>query len=216
MEQKSINKLVYCVYLHYSSKCKFDSPMATKRNHIVKDNYDYYNQLLNKRKSIFSEVIEIKKVGNNHNTLEEPVVVKHPDIENNMILLVDVKINNNSFFQFKLRYKEFIDNPIFRFDSDGDTHRNRIDGVPLEEQQVLTPHFHKFNENGIEIAYKTDLLKNEETCKALEDIEYCIAHFFHECNIRLNEESFPSVKIMSNPLGFSFQKEDPNQNIVFP
>jgi len=190
--------------------------MSTKKNHKVKDNYNFYNELLSKRKSIFSEVIEIKKVGNNHNTLEELIDVKHPDIENNMLLLVDVKVNNNSFFQFKLRYKEFIDNPIFRFDSDGDTHWNRIDGVPLTEQQVQTPHFHKFNENGIEIAYKTDLLKNEVTSKALEDIEHCIAHFFHECNIRVNEESFPSVKIMSNPLGFSFDKEDPNQNITFP
>ena len=60
------------------------------------------------RKSIFFEVIEIKRVGNNHNTLEEPVAVKHPDIENNMLLLIDVKINNNSFSQFKLRYKESI------------------------------------------------------------------------------------------------------------
>ncbi len=204
------------ITIFYISLTTKDLFMSNKRNIHIKDNYDFYNQLLSKRKSIFSEVIEIKKFGNNHNTLEEPVSVKHPDIENEMLLLVDVKVNNYNFFQFKLRYKEFFDNPIFRFDSDGDTHWNRIDGIPLEKQQVITPHFHKFNENGIEIAYKTDQLQDEKKSKALEDIEVCIAHFFHECNIRLKEDGFPTIKILSNQLGFSYEKENPNQNIQFP
>lgn len=190
--------------------------MASKKNHTIKDNYDYYTQLLKKRKSIFSEVIEINKVGNNHNTLEEPVKVTHPDVENHMLLLVDVKENNNSFFQFKLRYKEFTNSPLFRFDSDGDTHWNKIDGIPLTEQQIPTPHFHKYNENGVEIAYKTDELKDPNQNKALKDIELCIAHFFHECNIRVSPDSFPSIIIKANPMGLSFVKEDPNQNITFP
>ncbi len=210
-----MNRYVYCVYLHLFSENYANLIMASKRNHKVRDNYALYNSLLAERKSIFSEVIEIKNVGNHPRTLEAPIEVTHPDIPDKMVLLVDVKVNNYSFFQFKLRYKEFLQNPIFRFDSDGDTHWNRIEGIPLNEQQIPTPHFHKFNQDGFEIAYKTDQLLDTTKSKALEDIEVCIAHFFHECNIRLMEDSFPTIKILSNQLGFSYIKVDPNENIQF-
>lgn len=188
--------------------------MAQKRFPQVKDNYDYYKKLLSDRKSIFSEVIEVNSFGNNANTLSHQENVSYPDCKD-MFLIVDVKVNNHNFFQFKLRYKDFLPAPFFRFDSDGETHRNKIDGLSLEEQSITTPHFHKFNENGIEIAYKTDKLLNPEEAKALEDINLCIAHFFHESNIRVNKEGFPEVKIMSNTLGFSLSQEDPNQNVLF-
>jgi len=189
--------------------------MATKRSTEIQENYSFYNNLLQERKSIFKEVLEINNTSNNFNTLEETIDVVHPQISKDMILIVNVKINNYNFFQFKLRYKPFFPKPFFRFDSDGDTHWNRIDGVPLEKQAVTTPHFHKYNENGIEIAYKTDKLLDENERKALEDINLCVIHFFHEANIRLKVDEFPEIKIMTNSLGFTFTKEDPNKNINF-
>jgi hypothetical protein len=190
--------------------------MASKKNPKVKEDFTFYKKLLEERKSIFSEVIEINNTGNNANTLEKKELLKHDSIDDDMILIVDVKINNHNFFQFKLRYKEYIQQPFFRFDSDGETHRNRIDGIPLEEQSVTPPHFHKFNTDGIEIAYKTEKLLDEKECKALEDINLCIAHFFQESNTRLKEDDYPELKIMTNTLGFSFSVNDPNQNVKFP
>ncbi|MCU4155233.1 hypothetical protein J1N10_04555 [Carboxylicivirga sp. A043] len=190
--------------------------MASKINQKVKENYDFYSSLLSERKSIFSEVIEINETGNNENTLSKQEVLKHKSIPDKMVLIVDVKYNNHRFFQFKLRYKEYIPQPFFRFDSDGDTHRNRIDGVPLSEQSITTPHFHQYNNDGVEIAFKTDKLINEKECKALEDINLCIAHFFQVSNTRLNNEDYPSVKISSDKLAFSFKDDDPNQNVTFP
>jgi len=190
--------------------------MGKNRFPQLKENYSFYNKLLEGRKSIFSEVIEINKAGNNQNFLERQEVVKHPDLkEERMILNVDVKLNDHSYFQFKLRYKAFLPAPFFRFDSDGDTHRNRIKGIPLEEQQITTPHFHKFNEKGIEIAYKTDKLLDPKEAKALEDINLCLVHFFHESNTRLKEDDFPEVKIMTDTLGYEMEAIDPNENITF-
>ena len=71
------------------------------------------------------------------------------------------------------------------------------------------------NENGIEIAYKTDKLLDPKESKALEDINLCIIHFFHESNTRLKDDDFPEIKIQSDTLGFKMTKEDPNQNIDF-
>lgn len=182
----------------------------------VKDNYTFYNNLLSERKSIFTEVIEINEKGNNHLRVEATEVVRHPGIsQDDMVLIVDVQINNHNYFQFKLRYKTFLPRPFFRFDSDGETHRNKIDGIPLHEQSITTPHFHKFNHDGIEIAYKTAKLLNPEEANALQDINLCIAHFFHESNTRLKEEDFPEIQIMTDTLNFKMSDEDPNQNINF-
>lgn len=189
--------------------------MGTIKSFKVKEDYTLYNRLLEERKSVFTEVIEVDKVGNNANTLSQIEDVKQKVLSEEVILIVDVKLNNHNFFQFKLRCKDYIPNPFFRFDSDGETHRNRIEGIPFEEQAITPPHFHKFNENGIEIAYKTDKLLDEKESKALEDINLCIIHFFHESNTRLKEDDFPEVKIMSNSLGLSFKSEDPNENIDY-
>lgn len=213
-----MNKInINLVYLSFIGQVNNWFPMAQKVFPQVKENFDFYNNLLAQRKSVFSEVIEINHNGNNAHTLESVEEVIHPAIKDgNMVLLVDVKVNNHEFFQFKLRYKEFLPPPFFRFDSDGDTHRNNIDGISLEDQIVTTPHFHKFNEEGIEIAYKTDKLLDPKESRALEDINLCIAHFFFESNTRLKEDKFPEIKIMSETLGFKMTKEDPNQNIIFP
>jgi hypothetical protein len=189
--------------------------MGTTKSLKVKEDYSLYNRLLEERKSVFTEVIEVNKVGNNANTLSKIEDVEQQVITEQVILIVDVKLNNHNFFQFKLRCKDYIPNPFFRFDSDGETHRNRVQGIPFEEQAITPPHFHKFNEDGIEIAYKTDKLLDERESKALEDINLCIIHFFHESNTRLKEEDFPEVKILSNSLGLSFKSNDPNENIDF-
>jgi len=189
--------------------------MGTKRLIEIIDNYDFYRNLLETRKSVFSEIIEINSTGNNAQTLEKIEPVIHPSTNDEMVLIVDVKLKNHKFFQFKLRYQPFIKPPFFRFDSDGDAHRNKIDGIPLSQQVVPTPHFHKFHESGIEIAYKTEMLLDEEQCKALEDINACLAHFFNECNLRLRDEDFPEIKIMANTLGLNLVNEDPNANMYF-
>ena len=189
--------------------------MGVNKSIKIKENYAYYKKLLKERKSIFSEVIEINEVGNNHNILEFIEHVEQNILESKMLFVVNVKVNNYNFFQFKLRAKEYTPCPFFRFDNDGDTHRNKVDGITLEKNVITTPHFHKYNEKGIEIAYKTDKLLNKQEAKALEDINLCIAHFFHEANIRVKQDKFPVVNILTNSLGLDFSTSDPNENMTF-
>ena len=45
--------------------------------------------------------------------------------------------------------------PCYRFESDGGTHRNPSEeGITLKQRQIPTPHFHRYNEKGENIAYK--------------------------------------------------------------
>lgn len=181
----------------------------------IRDNYALYNTLLKERKSIFDQVIEISKVNNNANILEQNAPVKHQLLSNDLVLIVNVKVNNHNFFQFKLRCKDLCGVPFFRFDSDGETHRNYDDDIPFEEQQITTPHFHFYNEKGINIAYKTKQLLSETELIALEDINLCIKHFCHEANLFYNEDKFPDISIMPTNLPLKILQIDPTENISF-
>ncbi|MCW4469124.1 hypothetical protein OGH69_09125 [Flavobacterium sp. MFBS3-15] len=190
--------------------------MGSKKVAVIAENYDFYTKLVDERKSIFSEIIEVNSVGNNANTLETIEKISHPITTDDLTFTINVKLKNYNFFQFKLRYEKFCPQHFFRFDSDGDTHRNKVEGIPFEDQKVPTPHFHKYHESGIEIAYQTDSLLDENERKALTDINLCLKHFFHESNMRLRDDDFSEVQLMTNTLGLNISSEDPNENITFP
>ena len=45
-----------------------------------------------------------------------------------------------------------------RFDEGNGVHRNNNPSIPLHEQEITTPHFHKYDNRGYFIAYKTNEL----------------------------------------------------------
>lgn len=183
---------------------------------IFREDYSTYKKLLEESKSIFDNVIEINEVNNNANTLEKIENIKHKTINKKIDLIVNIKVNNSKFFQFKLRCKEYCEIPFFRFDSDGVTHRNYLENTTkLDAQKVETPHFHIYNEDGLNIAYRTPQFDNVEERKALEDINLCIYHFFRESNIFLPTDDLPVIRIKGASLDLDFSNEDPNANMIF-
>ena len=100
-----------------------------------------------------------------------------------------------------------------RYDSTGPSHRNSNLPIPIEEQQVPTPHFHRFVADGKEIAYKTKVLLDEKQSKVLEDISMCVLHFMQEANIK-----FENFDLISTPGVLPFKMEeniDPLENVQF-
>lgn len=63
-------------------------------------------------------------------------------------------------FSFQIRSDKFAKAVVLRFDEGDATHRNNAPGIPLDQQSISTPHFHKYNEAGYFIAYKNEELKN--------------------------------------------------------
>lgn len=190
--------------------------MAEQYFSQVGEKFAFYENLVSGKKTTITDTINLNSVGNNNKILESSVEVNHCDsLEDEMFLTVEVNKKNQGNFKFKLKYNGFIPAPFFRFDSVGTTHRNKIDGVNLKDLQVTPPHFHRFNNEGFEIAYKTEELKNNETAEALRDINFCLAHFCHESNTRVNEDEFPNIEVMPDTLGMQIFEDDPNQNIDF-
>ena len=182
----------------------------------VGENFEFYQNLVSGKKTTVADTINLNSVGNNNKILESSVEVNHCDpLEDEMFLTVEVNRKNQGNFKFKLKYNGFIPAPFFRFDSVGRTHWVKVDGVQLNHQQVTTPHFHKYNNAGVEIAYKTKELNDKDTANLLQDIDLCLAHFFHESNTRLNQDEFPNIKVMPDTLGLQVFENDPNQNVEF-
>ena len=182
----------------------------------IKDDFKTYTELKVKRKTVLLSPIDVEKVKERHKSF---VVgnsnVSHQTIQKNLNFEVEVKIDNSKDFKFKLFCSDIFERPFFRFDSAGATHKNNDPEIPLREQQVETPHFHEFNNKGIEIAYKTAALKSAIQLPLLEDINICIQHFCEEANMRHNKYDFPVVNLLKGELGLKFTNNDPLQNVAF-
>lgn len=104
---------------------------------------------------------------------------------------------------------------LLRYDSEGLAHRNAVDYIPLVEQSVPTPHFHKFDKYGNFLAFQTEKLRDEKEAKALKNIEFGFAYFcqYSSTNKTFTEE-LPEVLVNSGRIPFDFN-EDPIDGINF-
>ena len=184
----------------------------------IKDNYSRYEELLGQIKNSTSNPIVLDGIKSNHsNTRIKKVKAIHSTRTERIELIVESKIINKKDFKFKLRAPEYIGSPFFRFDSDGVAHYNRIPNVELPKQKVETPHFHKFDSEGRNFAYKTPALINEGSCIALlNDISLCMAHYGDESQTYYNDDSY--IKIVQTPpseIDFEINQENPTSGVEY-
>lgn len=182
----------------------------------VKEDYQFYRELVIDEKVIRTKMLYVSEDRpNNKNYLEATEGVQHTKHKDDISFIINVKRQNFKYFQFKLKCKSLSDKPYFRYDSDGGTHRNYGTDLPLEEQKVDTPHFHRYNEDGINIAYKTPAIKGEGNREQYEDIHQCIDIFCNEANLRSSDGYTPSIIIEPFALQLKHIQEDPNSNVNF-
>lgn len=184
----------------------------------VKENYSKYEELLGKIKNSTKKTITLDEIkGNHQNTRIKRVDVIHKSITEKIELVIESKIANKKDFKFILRAPNFIDKPFFRFDSDGLAHYNRVPGVELPKQKVDTPHFHKYDSEGRNIAYKTiPLSKDNERDALLNDICLCMAHYCDESKTFYNDSNY--VEIIQTPLNeldFESNRDNPTEGVDY-
>ncbi|WP_298238399.1 hypothetical protein [uncultured Algibacter sp.] len=184
----------------------------------IRENYSKYEELLGKTKNSSTPTITLDEVkGNHQNTRVKKVEVAHTSIPEKLELIVESKIENKKDFKFKLRAPEYTGIPFFRFDSDGVAHYNRIPDLELPKQKIDTPHFHKFDSEGRNIAYKTEALEKATECDALlNDISLCMAHYCDESKTYYNNENY--LEIIQTPpteLDFDSNKDNPTEGVEY-
>ncbi len=184
----------------------------------IKEDYSKYEQLLGEIKSSSTQVVVLDEVKKNHeNTRCKKVYVAHETLNEKLELIVESKIVNKKDFKFKLRAPDYTSIPFFRFDSDGVAHYNRVPNLELPKQKVNTPHFHKYDSEGRNIAYKTISLENDSECNALlSDINLCMSHYCDESNTYYETDGY--IEIIQTPpseLDFESNKDNPTEGVEY-
>lgn len=187
----------------------------SKTNKDIKNHFDIFTELINKEKIVLKNIIQLEQKKNNARWKTGQSEVQHKTINESIILIVE-KSKTDSKYGIKLLCPSFTNEPFFRFDSDGPTHRNTAPNIPLEDQAVTTPHFNSFIEDGHSIAYKNEALKNEKNSKIItEDINFGIALLCIETNSKLSNGEFPTIADKEPELEFNQVQNINFDNITF-
>lgn len=166
-----------------------------KTNFEIKNNFTLFEKLRDEEKIIVDEEIILNPKMSNANWEECISEVQHRISSANVKFIVEQWKKDSIRYGVKLKCENLSKSPYFRFDSDGPAHRNTDNNIPLEEQSVTTPHFNSFDINGKSIAYKNEVLKNEDESKTIQqDINFGIALFCRESNSKLQNDNYPTVK----------------------
>lgn len=163
-------------------------------------NYQLYERLLIGAKMTEGEGIVISELKiTNAKWLVHKLPVKQLTVAGyRSELHTEVGLKQDGNFKFILFARRFTSTPLANFDSKGISHRNNQENVPLAEQQVTTPHFNRYDEQGRRVAYKTEALRNPESANQLENISNCVFHFYDEFNIQHQPAGYPTVEVRTN------------------
>ncbi len=133
----------------------------------------------------------------------------------NSYISIEVKNGDSDNFSAKLMTDEIASKILLRYDSAGATHRNNFDGIPLLEQQVTTPHIHKYDGQGRLIAVKTEeILAAQDAAK---DIKIGFPIFCKEANIYgLQSSIYPKIQVGEQAfIPFESTVIDPCEGVPF-
>lgn len=178
-----------------------------KQNHEIKDKFELFEKLCLEDKIIQDEKILLQSKTNNERWLagDSNCDVDSKSVKSLVLIVEKQKLYKK--YHIKLKSADLSKVPFFRFDSDGPAHRNNDEDIPLEEQKITTPHFNSFNNEGYSIAYKNDVLRNEQHSEIIiNDINFGISLFCQESNSKLSDTNFPTIYENEQVLDFDYDQ----------
>lgn len=125
----------------------------------------------------------------------------------------EIRDKNPQNYSFQISTDKIEKKSLARLDEGNGVHRNNIPYIPLAEQEITTPHFHRYDSEGRFVAYKTDSLKSYKE-KPLE-IEEGFRIFCDEEKITSIDGSLTRIEIKEDgalPLDYD---DDPLAGIKF-
>ena len=177
-----------------------------KCSEVIND-YEGYVALKEVEKHIKGGNIRLKKTNSNVH-FQAAKMSTEDDI---FTVEIKQKIDAERHYSINLYCPTFMAcRPCFRFDSDGHVHMNR-NGKPLLQRRIPTPHFHEFDEQGREIAYRTERIDGDKTFPTGKSD--ALNHFSEVHNMVMESE----LKIVSEGDLFRDETEgfDPNSGEDF-
>lgn len=186
-----------------------------KKNREILALIDDYNLFMDSEKTTASPINVIHTKANHNESLysEQPVVCSQG--VNNVDLACELRQKSTTNYSIQLLSRDLTNRLLFRMDEGNGTHRNNLPYIPLSEQSVPTPHFHRYDSNGYNIAYKSEVIKNiAEPLHINEGLAlFCLESNTHaddglDLSINIQEEGFL-------PMPDLYNNNDPLANIKF-
>lgn len=155
----------------------------------------------------------VNKLDRNHVTALKGVALLNASKPlGNTVLECEMRERSEYNYSFKILSDAINTRLLFRMDEGDGSHWNRHLLVPVDQQQVPTPHFHKVGDDGIMYAYSTETLKQQPAPLNIYDgfTAFCKESHINQDNIQLiiHEEG-------TLPLEFA-SEADPLIGIQFP
>lgn len=155
----------------------------------------------------------VDKVDDNHITaLIGETELRASSPLGNTTLRCQVRERNEFDYSISILSDRIQSRMLFRLDEGDGTHWNRHLPVPIEQQQVPSPHFHRKGDDGIEYAYRTDRLEKGPDPLNIHD---GFSIFCEECHI--NNDNIEIRVQEEGKLPFDPDPDsDPHKGVKFP
>ena len=179
----------------------------------IREEYSAYCEFLAGVKTLALDTVALRE-GGRGGVRQGSVGVSWEGVSGAKRFQVEVSKDFRNGYKVKVFAEWFFPGPCFRFDSQGKAHCNPEDGRGLVARQVLTPHFHRFEQSGIEIAYKSAVLN--DAAKAAAIVAQCglgVAHFCHEGRLGCATRDYPEV--VFDQADWDFAGQDPLAGVAF-
>ncbi len=187
-----------------SKKSKIDYEILS----ILED----YNLFLDSEKQVAMPFQVNEKDKNHVTSLMGGAVLIAQNPFGNTKLECEMREHSEYNYSFKILSDLIKTRMLFRMDEGSGAHWNRHLLVPVDQQQVTTPHFHKIGVDGIMYAYKTDQL---EAMSCPLNIHDGFSVFCEECHILSDKVEINIHESGTLPLVF-VPESDPLIGIQFP
>lgn len=155
----------------------------------------------------------VDKVDGNHVTaLKGEAELRAASPLGNTMVKCQVRDKNEFNYSFSILSDRIQSRMLFRLDEGDGTHWNRHIPIPVEQQQVPTPHFHKKGDDGIEYAYRTNRIDESPSPLNIHD---GFSIFCEECHINHNQVEIRIQEEGMLPLEYE-PEVDPLKGVSFP
>jgi hypothetical protein len=130
----------------------------------------------------------------------------------NTVLECEVREKNEYNYSFKVLTDSVKSRMLIRFDEGNGVHRNSHLSIPVDQQQVPTPHFHQYGDDGILYAFKTEELNEITSPINIHEGFSIFCNHIHimddSIEVQVHEEG--TLPLVHEP------DSDPLDGIVFP
>jgi hypothetical protein len=182
---------------------------------FIKENYNGYATYLAARKMVVSPFSVTEPKENHLSSLYAETKLTSVFMFGDASMSCEIKNSDVSDFKLALLSTIIPSKTLFRFDSKGPDHKNKVDYIPLSQQSVPTPHYHQFDEQGNLLAYQTPEMADETKKQEWHDVGAAFNFLCQSKNIHANQpDDKPRILVATGTIPFDYG-DDPINGLNF-